>query len=463
MKKILLLCILISTAYAVSVPYTPYFELKTINAFNTLPYVYGGAVIDFNSDGYPDIVMFQGEPGCPPPGQALKAYQNNKDGTFTDVTDRVFAGATMQGVDSYVVEDFNGDGKKDILLTNGGLDGAPMGGEQMRIFIQTADGRLVDETSTRLPIEKTVGMAVSVADIAHRGCLDIFLDTFASGENGPRFLINDGTGHFVNDRTRLPKDISTAATPCSYGILVDIRNNGLPDLVLGEILYNEILTNDGTGHFYRGSNYKLPAKLGAVNELGPNNSGVTDIKAIDVNGDGYKDIIMAFRNPVTQFSGIQVLLNNKDGTFTDITASAGFNWTADDYIYKLEVIDANADGRPDILAYETSASYTGPRLFLNNGDGTFTEATNYLDNGTPLNAPQSNWWWFTCIADFNQDGVPDVFMTDHNIIKIGLGQKVIGKSTRRTLSPLDNLQPILNNDTYERQRIQSETILNTIQ
>ena len=64
----------------------------------------GCAFIDYDNDGYPDVILINGEdfPGHPSPGRAgattLKLYHNNRNGTFTDVTRQAGLAVPMYGI-----------------------------------------------------------------------------------------------------------------------------------------------------------------------------------------------------------------------------------------------------------------------------------------------------------------------------------------------------------------------------
>ncbi|MGC2547251.1 MAG: FG-GAP-like repeat-containing protein, partial [Silvibacterium sp.] len=80
----------------------------------------GVAIIDYNRDGWPDILLLNGrtldgEPS-PSPNPTSHLYRNNRDGTFTDVT--VEAGLTATGwAQGACVGDYDNDGYDDIYIT----------------------------------------------------------------------------------------------------------------------------------------------------------------------------------------------------------------------------------------------------------------------------------------------------------------------------------------------------------
>lgn len=118
----------------------------------------------------------------------------------------------------------------------------------------------------------------------------------------------------------------------------------------------------------------------------------------DINGDGYKDICFA-SNLLTK---TQLYLNNKNGTFSDITASAGIGFIDS---HKVVFGDINNDGYPDL--YICRGAKSQDRLFLNNGDATFDDIT----DGSGINGYGSS---DAIFADIDNDGDLDLFISWSN-------------------------------------------------
>ncbi len=324
-----------------------------------------GALLDFDGDGDLDVVVAQQDytiqEATP---RRLRAFRNER-GTFVDVTDAVLGAVTLVHPRHQVVGDFNGDGRSDVLFVGHGYDYPPYPGEQSRLLIQTADGRLVEDPA-RLPSGIKFTHNTAAADIDRDGDLDLFFCNVAGGSLGPRLYLNDGRGFFTENSSRLPAEIlDLTFGPFTGSHFVDVNRDGYPDLVLGPMqgpargqgFPNQLLMNDGTGRFGRDLRFALPPKPIDLSAT------VVNIESADFNGDGWPDLVLSTDDSlVTPPDGvrvgaaIQVLLNRGDGTFRDISATSGIALTPREvWTEWMFPVDFTGDGRPD-LVLQTSPS-----------------------------------------------------------------------------------------------------------
>ncbi len=333
-----------------------------------------GTVVDMGVSGLTAVMAFQHSITVPGPAAAFRWIGNSTSGAFTDVTDTVIpTQISVLSPRDWAVADFNGDGLPDVFLASHGLDESPDPGGQSQIFIQSANGQLLNQTASLLPQVMAFTHNVAAADVNGDGSIDLYMCRLCCTSPGPELYLNDGTGHFTATTAGLPSFVAfrTPATVFSASRFIDANNDGYPDLVLGSDpmqTTNLLLLNDGRGNFTP-SPVPLPAKYGGLGWGSP------AITIADFDGDGYPDILFVM---IQNYGGnvyLQLLLNNHDGTFRDASANIPQDFPDNiptGWIEWATVADVNNDGWPDII---TNGGGYAPHLYINNGDGTFTDAT----------------------------------------------------------------------------------------
>ena len=191
------------------------------------------------------------------------------------------------------------------------------------------------------------------------------LDIFVTDTlNDPYFLINDGNGNFLRNTSGVPPTINDQGVYTAE--LVDVDNDGYPDLLVGgheyEAAPTAIFWGDNSGEYSESRKTVLPKVEGQ--------GVVVDIDVGDLDGDGNKDIVVN-RTASQPFYGghyIQVIAGLGDRTFSDATDQT-IKYGADAtgrWIIWLRLVDVNGDGNLDITT-------DGERYFgvawLNDGTG----------------------------------------------------------------------------------------------
>ncbi len=365
--------------------------------------------IDFDNDGDLDLFVGQIAPATYPATYRRQlAFRNIGGGKFVDATDAVLGTLMMILIRRTWVADFNGDGRADLFLAETGTDTDPFPGAQSRLLIQSADGRLVDETATRLPQHISYTHGLAIADIDGDGDLDILMGNII--RDYPRFYLNDGTGHFTDAPARLPPDLEFDNRHNSVAFC-DVNGDHYPDLLMGGSYYppggdvtnvpNVLLMNDRSGHFIEDPAFTIPPKLHGK-------EGTTnDFACADLNGDGSNDLVLA-TDIGALTPGLQLLINDGAGHLTDASGQLNLTFGGTDvWVVEIHVADINADGKPDlVLMTGTGRPYENTwarSILLNRGDAVFVDASEALVTGVNYGM---------AVDDFDADGRIDVVVAE---------------------------------------------------
>lgn len=132
-------------------------------------------------------------------------------------------------------------------------------------------------------------------------------------------------------------------------------------------------------------------------------AGANAVVSVDVNGDGYPDIVVATNE------GVTVLLNDGLGDGLFLTPGETFS-TAGNFSEALAVLDVNGDGIPDIVITNMCLGGAPPNcqgvaVLLGNGDGTFQSAVGYNSGGLATGG--------LAVGDVNGDGYPDIVVVNN--------------------------------------------------
>src|SRR4051812_40439929 len=305
-----------------------------------LPETMGGgvALLDYDNDGRLDIFFVNGarlsptmnakdSPDKSDPRFWNRLFHQNKNGTFTESTEA--AGLTGKAHNRYgmgvAVGDYDNDGWEDILVTG-------VGGNIL--YHNNGNGSFSDVTERSGVAGSGWTTSAGFFDYDNDGKLDLLVCRYVEWSFAER--------RYCGERT--PGGRAYCHPDNFHGIA------------------NLLFHNNGDGTFT-----DVSQKAGIANPAGKS----LGVAFADFDGDGWPDIYVAN-------DSVQCFLyrNNHDGTFTDVSLTAGVGFNEDGKTFAgmgVDFADYDNDGRPDITV--TDLSDQRYLLYRNNGDGTFTDAT----------------------------------------------------------------------------------------
>jgi len=333
----------------------------------------GVALLDYNNDGLLDIFLVNGGRVTAPMAQPIdfnrrdpkywnRLYRQNRDGTFTDVTEQ--AGLSKIADSNYgmgvAIGDYDNDGYPDIYVTNYGKN---------VLYHNNGNGTFTDVTEKAGVAGGGWSASAGFVDYDNDGKLDLFVT---------RYLDWDAAhSKFCGGEIRMY---------CPPGEFPPVSN----------ILYH----NRGDGTF---EDVSIPSGIAAKKGHG------LGVAFADYDGDGLTDIFVA-NDVVEQF----LFHNNGNGTFTEKALDAGVALNSDGKkISGMGVVfqDYDNDGLPDVIV--TELPHQLHIVFHNEGHGVFSEQSTETGFGLLSGATSG---WGVGLEDFDNDGWKDVFITQAHVI-----------------------------------------------
>lgn len=333
----------------------------------------GVALLDYNNDGLLDIFLVNGGRITSPmqspenfdrhdPRYWNRLYRQNKDGSFTDVTQQ--AGLSNAGDGNYgmgvAVGDYDNDGYPDIFVTNYGKN---------ILYHNNGDGTFTDVTEKAGVAGGGWSASAGFFDYDNDGKLDLFVTRYMEWDTKHN---RDCGGNY---HTYCPPEEFPSTTNILY------HNNG-------DGTFTDVSQRSG-----------IAAKKGRG--LG--------VAFADYDGDGLTDIFVA-NDGMQQF----LFHNNGNGTFSEVGLEAGTALSQDGRrLSGMGVVFQNYDndGKPDVIVTELPREIYG--VYHNDGDGSFTYRS--LETGLGLLSSGSSGWGVG-LEDFDNDGWKDLFVAQGHVL-----------------------------------------------
>ncbi|HET6207223.1 MAG TPA: CRTAC1 family protein [Terracidiphilus sp.] len=392
----------------------------------------GCAFLDYDNDGWLDILLVNGAdwPGHKRGSRSnrdstMRLYRNNRNGTFTDVTEKAGLAVPMYGM-GVAVADYDNDGFPDIFVTAVG---------QSRLFHNTGQGRFVDVTEKAgLGGRDSFSTSAMWFDYDRDGRLDLFVcnyvkwsaeyDVFCSVDGTHKSYCTPEAYHgstcwlFRNKGDGTFEDVTAKSgifdtTSKSLGVaLLDYDHDGWPDLlVANDTQPNKLYRNLKNGTF---EDVAVRANV-AFSGDGKARAGM-GVDVADFDNSGSPGIV------ITNFDNEMIALyrQSRGGSYADVALESGVGKASRNSLgFGCLFFDADLDGRLDLLAVNGHIDETvrnirsnvgyaqAPQLFLNQNKGGFRDVASEVgrDFAAPKVGRGAAW------GDFDRDGDVDLLIT----------------------------------------------------
>lgn len=348
-----------------------------------------------------------------------------------DRNNNILKYANFYGGAGVGVGDFNNDGLSDIYFAGNQVED--------KLYINKGNFEFEDVTNKAGIINNgSWSTGVTIADVNNDGLIDIYV-TNELYDHQPelrrnKLYINQGNAKFKEMAKEFGVDDSERTRHATF---LDYDKDGFLDLFVltqppnpgsySEYMGSELLLPKYTSRLFRNINGKsfidVTEKAGLLKAGFPN-----AVSASDLNNDGWTDLYVSndFYSPDALY------INNKDGSFTNIVNSALNHMSY--YSMGVDVSDINNDGFLDVFVLDMVAEdnfrlksnmsgmnpeafwkivnkgdhyqYMFNNLHLNNGNNTFSEIAQLA------NVAATDWSWANLIADFDNDGEKDFYITN---------------------------------------------------
>lgn len=326
----------------------------------------GACVIDFNNDGWLDLLVVAGSGQVQNYGksawwsrsQSLYLFRNNKGLEFVDVTKQVGLGNIKKGM-GCAVGDLNNNGLADIVVTSIG---------QNYLFENKGDGVFSDVTASSGFSGVFWSTSVAIADFDRDGLQDIYITNYVDYEKGGRRFE---------------------------------QNAGFEAIVSGD--FNPALFDPVPNQLYRNTGEMTFSDESSMAGVSDSSGRGLSAQWADINGDDWPDLLVINHSA----SPNRLFVNDQNGGFDDLSGLFGVSSVSAGQAST--VADINHDGKSDFFI--SAASGYAPALAIRQpGSNKFTDGLWHFGLGNHSSINSSGWG--VVVQDFNNDGLLDVFVNN---------------------------------------------------
>ncbi len=347
----------------------------------------GGIFFNINRNNFSDLLLISED-------SKNLFFENIEGNRFTEITGNTKIENSLNNPIAFAVGDINNDGYQDYIEI--------IDEQAFRVYLGKGNQEFIDFTEqSNLHfdyIESYGSLSLALIDLNNNGTLDLYVSNY----NLPDMIfLNDGAGRFTK-AVNVPFFEEIYNYESIGPIFGDFNNNGFTDILISDrsninILF-ELYINEGNLSF----NFIEDSSRYSNSDINILNYAWT---SADFNNDGFLDFVLFALNvpPI-------LMLNNGDGTFTNVSEKFGFT----DVIFHPEPVngiiaaaDINNDGWVDL--------FIGSRLYKNNKGIYFTDITNQV--GIDFIGNPS-------FADIDNDGDIDLFIGSSRLSQ-GAGDRTV--------------------------------------
>ncbi len=321
----------------------------------------GCAFFDYDNDGWMDIFLVNTGPSDfykPSKPTRCALYRNNRDGSFTDVTEKAGLAGDVWG-EGVAIGDYDGDGWPDLYLTAYGAN---------KLYRNNRDGTFTDVTRHAGVAAQGWSTSAVWFDYDNDGRLDLFVCSFVEYSRETKVNCGNnalGVRYYCTPRIFSPR----------------------PSL---------LFHNNGDGTF---------TEVGHTTAIGENPTKAHGVVAADLNGDGRMDLFVA-----NDTAANYLFLNRGEGKWEEIGFNAGVSFGESGNARSgmgVDAADYDNDGKIDLFVANIDRERFS--LYHNDGNESFTDAA--AKTGIGLATAELSGWGLK-FFDYDNDGNLDLMLSN---------------------------------------------------